>query len=454
MRYNRGTVECTVARRRQEATHLDSQFSSNQSLWEWQRARLEQDRLLGLADTTLASVKYEYRSERGLEPTLEVGLPAEELVITPPPVGMVLEHEPEPEPEPELQPPLPDLQQQAIVETLQSQLAAANAQLLATSADGDCGRQLLQCVICLDEDTVGVRCDGTEPHFVCATCLDAYVDSESKQEPQQVEQRGGQVFCPLKLFHEDDSSDSYACSCDSGAFDDQILARLVQQSTFQSLQTARQHLMETKATREVEAVSKRQLAAKMQELEKLGVEVFKHCQHIREDILTLKCPGCSAAFVDFDGCMALTCASCGAGFCGWCLTHCGKDAHKHVETCTAKPDGARRYYASKEEYEEAWKKRRQKLLDEYCSQQDGLRDKTTRSSVYGQIKQELRAHELTWPQELGLHCAPSACVPSAENFSPDLQHLLQQDWSKYRIARNRNRRSPGQSPTWLGPARC
>jgi len=65
-----------------------------------------------------------------------------------------------------------------------------------------------------------------------------------------------------------------------------------------------------------------------------------------DEILTLRCPrpNCRAAFVDFDGCFALTCGRCRAGFCGWCLADCGADAHGHVARCregTGKlyPDG-------------------------------------------------------------------------------------------------------------------
>merc|ERR1712159_569128 len=97
----------------------------------------------------------------------------------------------------------------------------------------------------------------------------------------------------------------------------------------------------------------------------MGVELFKHCDHIRENILTLKCPRCGAAFVDFEGCMALNCAICGVGFCGWCLADCGRDAHEHVARCTAKPHSADRYYATEAEYEAAWRGRRQTLFDRY-----------------------------------------------------------------------------------------
>jgi hypothetical protein len=48
--------------------------------------------------------------------------------------------------------------------------------------------------------------------------------------------------------------------------------------------------------------------------------------------LNLKCPRCQSAFLDYDGCNALTCAvpNCRAAFCAICLKDCGSDAHQHV----------------------------------------------------------------------------------------------------------------------------
>ncbi|KAL6041728.1 Ankyrin repeat and protein kinase domain-containing protein 1 [Balamuthia mandrillaris] len=61
--------------------------------------------------------------------------------------------------------------------------------------------------------------------------------------------------------------------------------------------------------------------------------VQRHCRHLVQDVLTLQCPRCRQAFVDFDGCFALTCSRCHAGLCGWCLQDCGGDAHCHVAGC-------------------------------------------------------------------------------------------------------------------------
>lgn len=63
----------------------------------------------------------------------------------------------------------------------------------------------------------------------------------------------------------------------------------------------------------------------------------------RAQVLTLKCPRCSQAFVDFQNCFALTCGRCGCGFCAWCLRDCGDDAHRHVANCPENLEGGRVY---------------------------------------------------------------------------------------------------------------
>lgn len=61
--------------------------------------------------------------------------------------------------------------------------------------------------------------------------------------------------------------------------------------------------------------------------------VFKHVRIIQETIFNLSCPNCKKAFLEFEGCAAVTCGNCKAGFCGLCLEHCGTDAHQHVYNC-------------------------------------------------------------------------------------------------------------------------
>ena len=54
---------------------------------------------------------------------------------------------------------------------------------------------------------------------------------------------------------------------------------------------------------------------------------------IIDEILAQHCPRCKAAFVDWDGCIALTCAHCRAAFWGIFLQDCGEDAHRHCARC-------------------------------------------------------------------------------------------------------------------------
>ena len=67
----------------------------------------------------------------------------------------------------------------------------------------------------------------------------------------------------------------------------------------------------------------------------IAVQAQLHRLYICDKILTLRCPRCSTAILDFDGCFALECDNCKAGFCGWCLRDCGVDAHRHVVKCDA-----------------------------------------------------------------------------------------------------------------------
>lgn len=88
----------------------------------------------------------------------------------------------------------------------------------------------------------------------------------------------------------------------------------------------------------------------------------KHRLHIADEILTMRCPRCSTAILDFSGCMALSC-ECGCGFCGWCLEDCGIDAHAHVLICPVNEIGG--YYASFNEFQQVHNLRRRNEIVKY-----------------------------------------------------------------------------------------
>ena len=91
-------------------------------------------------------------------------------------------------------------------------------------------------------------------------------------------------------------------------------------------------------------------------------------RHVEEEILTSKCPRCSRAFIDFEGCCALSCSNCPCNFCAYCGEDCGgsEAAHRHVVGCPAKPDGADPLYpGSPEVFERAQAKHRAAALEAF-----------------------------------------------------------------------------------------
>jgi hypothetical protein len=88
----------------------------------------------------------------------------------------------------------------------------------------------------------------------------------------------------------------------------------------------------------LESVMARQFATDLQKFEdKLRAELGDVCNGAKkvivDTILTQVCPRCRAAFLDFEGCMAVKCSQCSAAFCAVCTTDCGADAHEHVRNC-------------------------------------------------------------------------------------------------------------------------
>ncbi len=104
--------------------------------------------------------------------------------------------------------------------------------------------------------------------------------------------------------------------------------------------------------------------------EELKVDEMR--RHVADRLLTLACPRCSAAFVDFTGCFALTCHRCRCGFCAWCLADCGTDAHQHVPRCprngsAAGGAGGSSVYGTAPAFAQAQQDRRRRMVQEYLA---------------------------------------------------------------------------------------
>ena len=258
------------------------------------------------------------------------------------------------------------------------------------------------CTICFCDGPVaqGVCC--AERHYTCGDCFEAYVRSEAGKPLGELKKRDGRVVCPSNT-----DAMKGADRCHAPPFADKDIASNVSDEAFEAYLRAREKLkeetmaeeMRTEMERRVE-LERERAAAGAGAAEKLRAAK----EHIIENILTLCCPRCKQAFVDFDGCFALSCSRCGAGFCAYCLADCGRDAHQHVGTC---PEGiasvkasktTRRVggypptvYGSKEAFEVSQKRRRCKHLALYLERHDAK----TRDALLTSLKKELDDLKIT-----------------------------------------------------------
>jgi tRNA A-37 threonylcarbamoyl transferase component Bud32 len=177
----------------------------------------------------------------------------------------------------------------------------------------------------------GLECSGPgDRHFVCRECFETLVEKAATEDLRLVQKREGRIICP-------------SCFLVGSviAFTDVDIARFSSSTAFEKYNTARMRLIEQRMASEFEEQLKQRLREEHQRLKAMDEEerrVKNVCDHINEEILTLKCPRpeCKQAFFDFEGCFALSCSRCPCRFCGWCGADCGTDAHAHVRQCPHK----------------------------------------------------------------------------------------------------------------------
>lgn len=184
-----------------------------------------------------------------------------------------------------------------------------------------------ECAICFETKAKrnGILCK--DAHFMCEDCFVQYVRSTGEQGA--IERSGddeGNIACPNE-------------SC-SAKYTLQYVAKQTSEGS-----VAYKTMMELGFRKHLDKELPAALDAKEAEIKARYEQILRmegskreaHLIHhdIVENILTLQCPRCKAAFVDFDGCFALTCSRnlCRCGFCAWCLGDCGADAHAHVARC-------------------------------------------------------------------------------------------------------------------------
>lgn len=97
----------------------------------------------------------------------------------------------------------------------------------------------------------------------------------------------------------------------------------------------------------------------------------------------------SQAFIDFTGCCALTCSieTCKAGFCFFCLSDCGTDAHSHVRECPRNPQRGNIFVKASEKNKVHRESRKAEIVKYLMSR---CENRSLRSAVLHSIVRDLK----------------------------------------------------------------
>eukprot|EP00475_Leptophrys_vorax_P032272 TRINITY_DN4964_c0_g1_i5.p1 TRINITY_DN4964_c0_g1~~TRINITY_DN4964_c0_g1_i5.p1 ORF type:complete len:333 (+),score=72.19 TRINITY_DN4964_c0_g1_i5:831-1829(+) len=208
-------------------------------------------------------------------------------------------------------------------------------------------RGLLKCRICLSffPGDEMVHCsqlpfDDSRNHSACRDCFMGHLDFFLGSDFGKLQKNKGILKCPVP-------------ECAREYSEATIL--LWAPDRFDKYLQTRQVLQEMKIIQRVNEEAEERLKKELDRLMKMdSLEREAECikREIVDKIMNLCCPRCGQVFIDFDGCCALTCSRCSCGFCAWCLTDCGSDAHSHVAGCAHNKMPNRQVFAR----EEVWKK--------------------------------------------------------------------------------------------------
>jgi serine/threonine protein kinase len=205
-----------------------------------------------------------------------------------------------------------------------------------------------KCEICFEENiplSKGVTCKNrAHPHFFCgAERNDCFSDMVSFQSSH------------LGSFAR--NSNSIVCGCCTAlvpkvvtAFDASAIGRHSSDCALEAFIKANTNAGRCEGERALEDQRQQYMGeiqrlkeAAMADAARLAASSERHRLHIMDTIVTLHCPHCSVAILDFNGCFAVHHEAdhadlkqgCGMYFCGWCLAKFSnnEDCHVHVKIC-------------------------------------------------------------------------------------------------------------------------
>ena len=219
------------------------------------------------------------------------------------------------------------------------------------------------CAVCADpiSNSVGfLACDPPVAravvHALCPECAEGHLIARLDSDHFD-----GRLCCPCKP--------EAAGGCTAPAYEVASVARVVSAAAFARFNRAVVAQHEMAVARQLEADFEDRVAARVaavtmgdDDARRADRAIADDVVHIIDTILTLRCPTCNLAFVDFDACALLQCR-CGVKFCGFCLHP--NATHDHVAECRENPlhgRGEQGVYVAQPEWERAQHQRKQRLV--------------------------------------------------------------------------------------------
>jgi hypothetical protein len=204
-----------------------------------------------------------------------------------------------------------------------------------------------ECSVCMTNNGT-IQCS-EKRHVMCHECFENYAVIESSN----VSFDGNLLCCSAKTF-----------GCKATPFSMTMIVRTLSESNANKFMSGVFNARERKNYRDFEKQNllNAQASSSM-------TRAQKSAKYIIDDILTLRCPveTCKQAFVDFDGCLILTCSRCKTKICGRCFKNCGKKGHSHITSGECTMDSNRLLFASAEYIANVQRVYKINKLNEYLS---------------------------------------------------------------------------------------
>lgn len=187
-----------------------------------------------------------------------------------------------------------------------------------------------------------VRCN-VHAHYFCKRDFETYVKFNTTADLQKQKQCHGNIVCPA----------CYPEKVVEFSFDE--LSKALRPALFEATINTRTKIERLLAEEDAERRGNQRLREQEIQLlnaSRVGFEV-QLARNKVANFLSALTPCCEVAWELIDGCMAITCTTCGVKFCGFCNELCpaGKDVHALVKSCRYNPNAGGDLFASKETFQ-------------------------------------------------------------------------------------------------------